>query len=431
MPAHRASASDSGFVLVGVVVFVLALTILVLSLYGLSSYESQFLQRSLDEEQAFQSAMGGIERAKFVLGISPYHLGSVAPTNPKIENVVAAIAMQDGDTTGTVKWQGTDVTIRVTAEVNGARRTVEAQFSPSTVRNYYRQLVTTLNGLVIGEHDGYVNDDHWPTVQLAGRIWDASGSDSSAWMNLLYPPVPHPLIRDAVPLPSDHDFIAARMPQADVPTVYLPTVNDCVYTLECGPGNVGYFRTPRIDPTDTYSFWSGGLEVRPVVKVSGLAVWLFPKGVRFDFGVDIRGLHGAGQGDCLVIVAEPNGSTGPYAADPNVGIWCYGGIKAEIPIILVTRGVVRIQHYNNPDGNFEDPSGSISRADDLSIYAGGASITGPSRSSGNIMTLTHVQDGELDQAVERLISFGALPNVTSNGDHLLTFRTGTWLEYPR
>ena len=51
----------------GVVMFVLALTILGISLFGLSSYEAQFFGTSSDGSQAFYSAVGGIERAKFVL----------------------------------------------------------------------------------------------------------------------------------------------------------------------------------------------------------------------------------------------------------------------------------------------------------------------------------------------------------------------------
>jgi hypothetical protein len=55
---------DRGFVIVGVVMFVLALTILGLSLFSLSSYESQFLNRSLAREQAcgLQHPFGGVDR---------------------------------------------------------------------------------------------------------------------------------------------------------------------------------------------------------------------------------------------------------------------------------------------------------------------------------------------------------------------------------
>src|SRR2546426_588673 len=64
---HGAGAREAGFVLVGVVMFVLALTILGLSLFALSSYEGQFVGQSYSSTQAFDTAMSGLEHAKFVL----------------------------------------------------------------------------------------------------------------------------------------------------------------------------------------------------------------------------------------------------------------------------------------------------------------------------------------------------------------------------
>ncbi len=56
-----ATRPERGFVLVAVVMFVLALTILGFSLYGLSSYEGQFLSRSLATQQSLYRAEGGQE----------------------------------------------------------------------------------------------------------------------------------------------------------------------------------------------------------------------------------------------------------------------------------------------------------------------------------------------------------------------------------
>src|SRR5205823_14579082 len=68
MNAHQMIRGD-GFVLVGVVMLVLALTILGLSLFALSSYEAQFFNQSLFEQQAYQSALGGQQRALYALTV--------------------------------------------------------------------------------------------------------------------------------------------------------------------------------------------------------------------------------------------------------------------------------------------------------------------------------------------------------------------------
>ena len=148
-PRTRGTA---GFVLIGVVIFVLALTIIGLSLFSLSSYEAQFLQRSLDEEQAFQSAVGGMERAKFLLERMD-DLGLVSQAWPPGTHVVAASAAQRVPaglvTAGPVSWDPADsVYLSITAEIitpqaDTVRRTVSGRFIPRTNRSYYSQIATS------------------------------------------------------------------------------------------------------------------------------------------------------------------------------------------------------------------------------------------------------------------------------------------------
>ena len=59
--------TDRGFVLVGVAMFVLVLTILGLSLFTLSGFEAQFFARANERAEAFNTAASGIERARFAL----------------------------------------------------------------------------------------------------------------------------------------------------------------------------------------------------------------------------------------------------------------------------------------------------------------------------------------------------------------------------
>src|SRR5262245_6741389 len=84
--------SERGFVLPGVVMFVIVLTILGLSLFALSSYEAQFMNATLDETQAFYLANGAIDRAKFLL-TSTYQLQIVSANRGA--GVDSAIAIQD------------------------------------------------------------------------------------------------------------------------------------------------------------------------------------------------------------------------------------------------------------------------------------------------------------------------------------------------
>jgi hypothetical protein len=71
--------SERGFVLPGVVMFVIVLTILGLSLFTLSSYEAQFMNSTLDETQAFYLANGAMDRARYLLAST--HLLQSVSTN--------------------------------------------------------------------------------------------------------------------------------------------------------------------------------------------------------------------------------------------------------------------------------------------------------------------------------------------------------------
>src|SRR6476646_7178158 len=139
----RDPSRSSGFVLVGVVIFVLALTILGLSLFSLSTYEADFFGRSSDQAQAFYSALGGIEWAKFMLlqkgnlasvGIPSKVVPGTVPPMPDIVYVRVSryprqVPPANSDTTGGVPW-GQPVDIRVLAVHNGERSMIEQRFIP-------------------------------------------------------------------------------------------------------------------------------------------------------------------------------------------------------------------------------------------------------------------------------------------------------------
>src|SRR5262249_2977160 len=134
---RREDPLERGFVLVGVVMFVLALTILGLSLFSLSSYEAQFLTRSFDSDQAFYAAQSGIEHAKFVIAKQRKLVDVSTSLFPAPEVVYARAARTDTvpmDTTSSIDAfpPGTPISIRVMASVNGVRRMIEASYIPSS-----------------------------------------------------------------------------------------------------------------------------------------------------------------------------------------------------------------------------------------------------------------------------------------------------------
>ena len=66
-PLPQPRRDERGFILVGVVTFMLALTILGLSLFALSSYEAQFFFASASREQSLQRAESGMELVKALI----------------------------------------------------------------------------------------------------------------------------------------------------------------------------------------------------------------------------------------------------------------------------------------------------------------------------------------------------------------------------
>ena len=172
-----------GFVLIGVVMFVLALTILGISLFGLSSYEAQFYERSRDDAQAFYSALGGIDRAKFVLQRQKHYedvmlnlpLGDIVYARARVAQSYAG-GPAVGDTTGIVDFSGnTRVEIRVLAIHNGERSMVEQTFVPQLPQAIYHRLITAYNGVKViqpgqafidGEVHQFVADTSWTVAPV-------------------------------------------------------------------------------------------------------------------------------------------------------------------------------------------------------------------------------------------------------------------------
>jgi len=416
-PRDRAPRpGEAGFVLIGVVIFVLALTIIGISLFSLSSYEAQFLQRSIDGEQAFQTAAGDIERARFVLALRQARLENVAENLPP-NTSVSARQVQNGDTvsSGPVDWTPTNpVFLNVTARANQEQRTIECRFKP--LREIYSQLITTHGGI---EVKAYATDgsDRRNTVHLDGPVWEGiMPPDTLAWLDVIdAPPKPVGIATDPVPLPAVARYLSSHsgLPSPD------PHINTgwWRYQLHAGVGKVGFFSTPSGDPD--FSLYDKQTSHPVKLEVTGCAIWLMPNGIRFDQKVTVQGTSGPGS-DCLIIVA---GRSGTFPADPAAGIWFFGGLESNIPVILVSDGRVCIQDMTDPSGGVG--WGHYSFVRDMTIFARDVVLTGPV--PGLELWLMHPPTGDLDNYwVPRLADRGDLPNVTSASGRELTLIPGTW-----
>ena len=398
------NGSARGFVLVGVVMLVLALTILGLSLFSLSSFESQFLGRSLDGACAFHAANGGLDRARFALAATE-SLQSVRAGLP--EHVVSTTAFQEqesGDTltTGQVLWGGGPVVIRVVAECNGTRRAVEAQFTPQRPEDPYTRLITSSSWVTVPQNVlvDAVGVDRRPQTWLSGPVLQASGPTD--WTNSIgssSPPISGP-----VPSPDVRTFLASNWGTA----VDVEVRSSC--TLHAS-GRHGFFKTGYVSS----GVWSFKNASQTYIDVTGRVVWMFDRGFRSDGFVTV---HGDRDTDCLVMVAEPGG-----VGDGPGGIVFKGGLWSNIPLVLVSDGEVWIWDF---------PGTSDSQAE-VSIYADGVSILGPLHEDSD-------GDGTLDFLRLSYGLSGALLTAL-HGDQLLPVASlgalsefarvpGRWREFP-
>ena len=429
MKRSRAPAGDeSGFVLVGVVVFVIALTILGLSLFSLSGFEAQFLGHTLDEQQAFYTAQGGIERAKFALENPPFYLQNVSQDLP-LEGVTDLVAsqVQNGDTvsTGKVDWTATNyVRIRATGVSNGVSRTTEGWYSPQLADNYYKRLITTKGPIKVLEFSGPSDSLALPpilptlrdkTVYLGGEIWEEDVADYANWKNHVAPAAPTGVKSGFLPSPEVTDFIDGRTSNA-LPADYNSNTN--TFRLQGNSGQVSYFTSPSpapaFDPNGFFTLWHiqiPALSQPPTIRVQGYAVWLFPKGVRFDGPVTVLG----GPNSCLVIVAGPNGSLPFYTKN---GIWFFDGLSSTIPIILVSDGTVLLENFYGSPGTM--------LTSQLSIFAQEVQLTGPLAPLNQRWELYHTPGDPIDDRIDFLVSQNALPNTKPGSDHKLTLVADTW-----
>ncbi len=414
-------ASDSrGFVLIGVVIFVLALTILGLSLFSLSSYEAQFLWRSHRDTQTLYAATSGIEWAKTILSserkLQAIRSGQLAwSTRPP--EVTLVQAWQGTDSTGSIDFtNGEPVRIRALADdQRGERRMVEKEYWPVVPDALYRHLIDSYSFVYLKS----TKAGDTLRTQLDGEI-RLNTNTYPSWQTEAWPPLPPAPILGGVPLPDVTSFINAH-----------PTSNEIGYTGSgvydlVGSGDVTFFLTPTPE-TEQVSLYdhSGPPYDTPVdINVTGTCVWMLPKGIRIDRPVQVFGT----ASDRLVIVAGPigNGSPPPPFDKKETtyveGIWLFSGIRSDyVPVVLVSDAQVVISR-----GQITTWPGT---AEALSLFARSVYLEGPSGGpveAPNVQVLRHPVD--MDAVIDELAEKGALPNLTGGSESAFTPIPGTWRE---
>lgn len=432
-PAARLlDAPARGFVLVGVVMMVLALTIIGLSLYSLSGYESQFFGRSLFDRQAFYSASGGVELAKALLstplGSPPdYRLSNVSRAVGR-EGVVSAVAWQDGppaDSSGSIDWDA-PIHLRVGVSVNGVQRTVEGTFDGGEQRNPYHY-VFTCPGTITTQVEG----NNRP-LALIGEVWQTIRDEDNdkRWTAALDAQSSITFADGDAPHPASAEFIAAHAP-GDTATRRYPDSPDSslVLTMDArmSPNQVRFF-APHVDSltlsTGNLAFFDTYTQRNTYIQVAGTAVWIVPRGTRFENEFTVRLIPGASSGT-LVMVVGPNER---WPGSTEVGPWFEKGIQISPVVVggalpsvfLVTHGTARIHDEIQTQDIF---------ARRISVFANNIDFQGPPYNMPrDNMWLEY--GNSMKSLATTLKSLGALPGTTGMSPNTWALRRGTWTSSP-
>lgn len=426
---------QAGFILVGVVMFMLALTILGLSLFSLSSYEGQFFYASVSREQSLHSSESGMEVVKALLAAPNSRLDHAQLAVGQF-GITRALAYQrrssnPNDTTsrGPVNWDSTLVIV-VSARAGGEERTVESRFIPRSSKNPYQRLATCGLGFSYNNQNGGIR-----TVEMQGKVWQhVQYPADSAWTTYVNWLNGRPLDISMAPIPQADAFVDAKLPGATDLTGSVSSGSSggsgaTSYSLTLR--NLGtsprYYTlsTPQVvmdQSQDPERNWYGCFfDQRLTLNVKGTCILVVPDGACFDHEVVIQP-DGSNASGTLVIVAKANGRQSGYE---NRGIWFEGGIlhsNPNIKVFLVSQGDISVTHvHNSTNVNHE------SRA--LSIVCGGdLELMGPD--PGWVFKLAYGGSAQ-DAVADDLMSRGALPAVTGGAGNSFAYARSTWLETRR
>jgi hypothetical protein len=422
-PASLHPAPDErGFILVGVVTFMLALTILGLSLFALSSYEAQFFVASATREQSLQNSESGMELVKALISAPGARLENAHRAEGQM-GITHAFAYQwrsplDTDTTsaGPINWDSTLVIV-VAARSGGVERTLQARFIPSVLENPYQRLLTAGQGVAVDTR----NSTSPYAMRVRGRVWQPVTTNAdTAWTDNVDWRLGRPIERGAPPAPLADVFVADMLPGAVRPDDDLDDHDNYRITFRGSESSPKFFRSPPSPhhgeddhEYDDYTFY---VDADLDIHVKGVAVWVVPAGVCFRSEVTVDAVDD-GVPSTLVIVAEPNGRD---PGNPDRGIWFKGGLEVndDVKVYLVSSGDIEVVHYNDEDHNHD--------ALTVSIVAGGRIRIGGADSSHSFDL--GYDATSMDALAEELLALGALPQVAGGSGANFLIARNSWLE---
>ena len=445
-------ARERGFVLVGVVMFVLALTILGLSLYAISGYEGQFLTDTQAEEQALFRAEGGMALAQALLQVPPYYL-RYSRFAEGYEGVERAIAWQERtagvyDSTGTLDWTK-EVTLRISTRVGNQTKVVEQKFMPQQRYSPYRRLFTArLIDYTArdGSNRNRTNSTHLNGPRQAVWQYVRNASDTS-WVRDLNWDSGRPMLTVETPSPDVAGYFSTYFAAADSAPYPQNGSGEHRIVFDAG-SDVGtkVFRNPRTALNALgaaaalcYGFYCTS-ELN--VEVRGTCVWMAPTGIRFDNHVTFKRASGAGANPTIIIVTGPNGLDQNYGDYRDVGLWFFdNGVKVEdnVRVILVSSGHVRLEVAEqsgggggggmaNPGGGDPPGGGGGGGSFDVSlpflnIFADHITLMGPRQQDGR-MDLAY--NSAMDALIDDLVARGVLPVANGVAAGGFTPVAGSW-----
>ncbi len=430
------AAGARGFVLVGVVMFVLALTILGLSLYAISGYEGQFLTDTQAEEQALFRAEGGMALAQSLLSVSPYKLDQ-SHFAEDYEGIVRATAWQRTsagllDSTSYLDWSK-NVVLRVSTRVGNQTKVVQQEFSPQQRYSPYRRLFTA-RLIEYTSRDGS-NFNRANSAHLNGprqAVWQyvRNASDTS-WVRDVYWDSGRPMLTVETPTPDVAGYFSSNFTGADSAAYPDNSGGEHRVVLDAGSDvATRAFRNPRIAPNaanldlaDCYGFYCTS-ELK--VEVRGTCVWMAPDGIRFDNRVTFKRASGANANPTLIIVTGPNGRDLNFGDYRDVGLWFFDdGVKVEggVRVIIVSSGHVRLEvaeQGGGGGGGFAHPGGMDPPGGGgggggtsyeftlpfLNVFADHITMMGPRQQDGE-MNLAY--SSTMDALIDDLVARGVLP----------------------
>ncbi len=420
--ARATTPEEQGFILVGVVMFMLALTILGLSLFALSSYEAQFFYSTVSREQAMHRSESGMEVVRALI-TDPSRASLARLEDARLAvgqfGITQALAYQrrsgnPNDTTsrGAVNRDST-LFIVVTTQSGDETRTIQSQFLPVDAKNPYKYLLCAGLGIFYNTSNSTQRN-----VELRGQIWQRvlSAGDTS-WTSQVRWLSGRPMSTGLAPTPFADNFVDAKLPGASAPSKWDEDKHEL--TFQNNGSTPRFFRSPPSPHSaegrsefDEYTFFS---DAQTTIFVRGTCVWVVPQGVCFRQRVNIQP---DGPGGTLVIVSKPNGRDVGYE---NRGIWFQSGLAVNDPtntrVFLVSEGDIGLTHIHN--NNTDNTVNAIS-----AVAGGDIEIMGPI--GGSTFQLTHASS--MDSYADDLLARGALPSISGGSGSGYAFAGASWKE---